>query len=245
MGEPYLSQAFIHLNEIAKRINNPSITIFATAFNPVTLKSQERLQAIDDLYLNNLEGIPTCWEGHRNFAEWLVNYKKPNVTVDLGTDWGFSALSFALPRIGHVYSIDNYIGDDFVGDESEKQKYEFVSNKRKRLLLEDNLTFVQGDFNEVAETWNKKIDILHIDGSHHYEDVKKDFNTWIQFLNEDGVILMHDTCVEEFNGNTNYGVKKFFEEIELPKCTFTHCFGLGVVSKNENLIQMIKQNFNL
>lgn len=244
MGEPYLSQAFIHLNEVAKGLHNPNITIFATGFNPLTLKSHERLQAIDDLYLYNLEGIPTCWHGHRSFAEWLVKYKNPQVIVDLGTDWGYSALSFSIQRIGHVYTIDNYIGDDFVGDQSEKQKYEFIMSKRKKLLLEDNLTLIQGDFNEVAKTWNQKIDILHIDGSHHYEDIKKDFETWIEFLKDDGVILMHDTCVEELYGN-HYGVKKFFDEINLPKCTFTHCFGLGVISKNKDLINLIQNNFDL
>lgn len=243
IGEPYLSQAFIHLNEIAKGLNNPSITIFATAFNPETIKSIERLRAIDDLYLTNLEGIPSCWEGHRNFAEWLVRYKNPEVIVDLGTDWGYSAFSFAMPRIGHIYSVDNYIGDDFVGDQSMNAKYEFVTTKKKKLLLDDNITFIEGDFNEVAKTWNKKIDILHIDGSHHYQDIKRDFETWSQFLNEDSVILMHNTCVEQYGENPDYGVKKFFDEITLPKFTFTHCFGLGVVCKNESILTEIKNNF--
>ena len=74
--------------------------------------------------------------------------------------------------------------------------------------------------------------------------MKKDFETWSKFVNGDGVILLHDTCIETNNGN-EYGVKKFFEEIDLPKVTFTHCYGLGVVSKNKQLIEMIKNTFNL
>jgi glycosyltransferase involved in cell wall biosynthesis len=50
IGEPYLSQAFIHLNEIAKGLNNPNITVFATGFNPNTLTSPERIKAISELY---------------------------------------------------------------------------------------------------------------------------------------------------------------------------------------------------
>ncbi|NBV28437.1 glycosyltransferase [bacterium] len=50
MGDPYLSQAFIHLNEISKGLNNPNITIFATGFNPETLESPERFSAIQYLY---------------------------------------------------------------------------------------------------------------------------------------------------------------------------------------------------
>ena len=245
MGEPYLSQAFTHLLEIGKLTQNPNIIVFASGFNSETLRLKERNDAIDKLFLNNLDDIPaTAWSGHRPFAEWLVKIMNPKVVVDLGVDWGYSTFSFALPRIGHIFGIDNFIGDSFVGTDSDKFKYHFVNMKREKLHLQDNITFIEDDFNEVAKTWDKSIDILHIDGSHHYEDVKKDFETWSKFVNDDGIILMHDTCVEIFDTN-EYGVKKFFEEIDLPKCTFTHSFGLGVVSKNEKLIEQIKTTFNL
>jgi FkbM family methyltransferase len=54
LGEPYLSQAFMHLNQISKIVNNPNITIFATGFNSETLQSPERYQAIDELYQSKL-----------------------------------------------------------------------------------------------------------------------------------------------------------------------------------------------
>jgi len=50
LGEPYLSQAFSYLFEISKKLNNPNITIFASGFNPDTLSSPERQQAIKQLY---------------------------------------------------------------------------------------------------------------------------------------------------------------------------------------------------
>lgn len=243
VGGDVMGKAFTHLLNIGKLTQNPNITVFASGFNPETLRLKERMDAIDKLFLTNLDDTPgTAWSGHRAFAEWLVKELNPNVIVDLGVDYGFSTFTFAIPRIGHVYGIDNFTGDTFVGTDENRLKYNFVTMKREKLHLQDNLTLIEGDFNEVAETWDKKIDILHIDGSHNYEDVKQDFETWSKFLNDDGVILMHDTCVEEFN-NKEYGVKRFFEEIELPKFTFTHCFGLGVVSKNQNLIDHIKENF--
>ena len=49
MGDPYLSQAFLHLNQVAKMLNNPNITIFATGFNSETLQSSERIDAIHKL----------------------------------------------------------------------------------------------------------------------------------------------------------------------------------------------------
>ena len=245
IGGNAMGKAFTHLLNIGKLTQNPNIIVFASGFSPETISSKERTAAIDKLFLTNLDDTPaTAWSGHRQFAEWLVSYMKPEVVVDLGVDHGYSSFSFALPRVGHVYGIDNFVGDDFIGTEDLGLKYDFVMMKREKLHLQDNLTFIKGDFNEVAQTWDKKIDILHIDGSHHYEDVKKDFETWSKFLNNDGVILLHDTCVETHNGN-EYGVKRFFEEINLPKVTFTHCYGLGVVSKNSQLIKTIKTQFNL
>ena len=244
MGEPYLSQAFSYLNELSKKINNPNITVFATAFNSETLRFPERHEAIDKLFLTNLYDIPsTCWTGHQGFAEWLVRHLKPKVIVDLGVDWGFSTFAFGMPRIGHVYGVDTFEGDKFTG-KTGGQNYDYVISKREKLFMKDNVTFIQGYFDDIAKTWDKKIDILHIDGDHSYDAVKNDFETWSQFVSEDGVILLHDTCVETINGN-EYGVKQFFEEIDLPKCTFTHTFGLGIISKNQKLIDLIQNNFDL
>jgi predicted O-methyltransferase YrrM len=245
IGGNAMGNAFTHLLKIGQLTQNPNIIVFASGFNPDTLKLKERTDAIDNLFLNNLDDIPlTAWLGHRNFAEWLVKFLNPKVIVDLGVDYGFSTFSFAIPRIGHVYGVDNFVGDDFVDRNFGDEKYNFVSMKREKLHLQDNITLIKGDFNEVSETWNKKIDILHIDGSHHYEDVKKDFETWSKFVSDNGIILMHDTVVEHYEGK-EYGVKKFFDELDMPKFTFTHSFGLGVVSKNEKLIEQIKATFNL
>jgi predicted O-methyltransferase YrrM len=245
VGGNSMGRAFTHLLNIGKLTQNPNIIIFASGFSSETLCLKERTDAIDKLFLTNLDDTPaTAWSGHRQFAEWLVSYMKPKVTVDLGVDHGYSTFSFALPRIGHVYGIDNFVGDDFIGKEDLGLKHSFVMMKREKLHLQDNLTFIKGDFNEVAQTWDKKIDILHIDGSHHYEDVKKDFETWSKFVNDDGAILLHDTCVETHDGK-KYGVKKFFEELDLPKVTFGHSYGLGVISKNKDLIETIKKEFNL
>jgi len=245
IGGNAMGNAFTHLLKIGQLTQNPNIIVFASGFNPETLRLKERTDAIDKLFLHNLDDTPaTAWSGHRNFAEWLVKFLNPKVVVDLGVDWGYSTFSFAIPRIGHVYGVDNFIGDDFVDRNSGDEKYNFVSMKREKLHLQDNITLIKGDFSEVAETWDKNIDILHIDGSHHYEDVKKDFETWSKFVSDDGVILMHDTAIDQYEGK-GYGVKKFFDELDMPKFTFTHSFGLGVVSKNPAVINEIKNNLGI
>lgn len=241
IGGDCMGKAFTHLLEIGKLVRNPNIIVFASGFASETLRLKERTDSIDKLFLNNLDDTPaTAWAGHRNFAEWLVRFVNPKVTVDLGVDYGYSTFCFALPRIGHVYGIDNFIGDDFIGKETSN-RLSYVMMKREKLHLQDNITIIESDFDEVAKTWDKKIDILHIDGSHHYEDVKKDFETWSKFLNDDAIILFHDTSIELYDGK-EYGVKKFFEEIDLPKFNIDHSFGLGVVCKNEVVLNHIKNN---
>lgn len=187
-------------------------------------------------YRTLLNGINTGWADHIDFAEWLVRKIEPKVIVDLGVDYGYSTFSFAFPKIGEVYGIDSFEGDPYSGI---RDTYDFVVNKKKELGL-DNITFVKGLVDDVVEKWEKPIDILHIDAFHTYEAVKNDFTKWSKFVDK-GVILLHDTLVED----APFGVKKFFGEITLPKTNFEFCNGLGVVSKNQKIIDEIKENFNL
>lgn len=183
------------------------------------------------------ELIVTAWRGHEDFATWLVQELKPEVVVDLGVDYGFSSFVFARAGAKMVYGIDSFEGDPQVGHRDTSID---VERKQKELGIE-NLTLIRGYFSEVAKTWDKPIDILHIDGRHRYEDVKEDFEIWSKFVRPGGVILLHDTAVIR----EPYGVHRYFKEITLPKTTFTHANGLGVVSSDQKLIDRIKSTFHI
>ena len=180
-----------------------------------------------------LATTPSAWSGHFDFSQWIIKEKSPEVIVELGVDYGFSSLAFTMPDVGHVYSIDC-----FAGMHEISQPEAYTRNLIQTFDIK-NITLIKDYFDNVAREWNKPIDILHIDGDHAYESVKKDFETWSKFVKDDGVILMHDTCVEYF------GVKDFFAEINLPKTNFPQSSGLGVVSKNVELIEKVKRTFNL
>jgi predicted O-methyltransferase YrrM len=45
---------------------------------------------------------------------------------------------------------------------------------------------------------NVKFDIIFIDGLHEYSQVKKDIKNSLIFLNDDGVIFLHDCMPERF-----------------------------------------------
>jgi SAM-dependent methyltransferase/predicted O-methyltransferase YrrM len=196
-----------------------------------TSYTRNRLDVLMEVGSKNLFN----WRDHRQFADWIIRRKQPTTTVDLGVDYGYSTFCFAIPEIGDVYGIDSFEGDICAG---ERDTYEYVTDKVKELEL-TNVSIIKGFFDDVAKTWNKPIDILHIDGLHTYEAVKNDFEKWVPFLKEDGIILMHDTMVDD----PKFGVSRFFKEINLPKTNFGHCNGLGVVSRDINLISEIKKNF--
>ncbi len=118
------------------------------------------------------------------------------------------------------------------------EDYQFVLDVKDKLKL-DNLEIIKGYFDEVAKEWDKEIDLLHIDGLHDYANCKNDCDTWSPFLKENGVIIFHDTI------SNPDGVGVFFSQLEVPKVNFTNSAGLGVASKNVDLIEEIREKFNV
>ena len=101
----------------------------------------------------------------------------------------------------------------------------------------ENVNIIHGYFDAVAQTWDKEIDILHIDGLHNYDAVKTDYLLWKKFVNLSGVIMLHDTCVP------GLGVRRLFDEITLPKINLANSHGLGVISADRELVQEIALTF--
>jgi len=181
-----------------------------------------------------LGNIQSAWKGHGNFATWLVTRLKPGVVVDLGIESGYSAFCFARSSIGQVFGIDSFEGDIHFG---RRDTFAEVRNSISQLGL-SNVTLVRGRSEEVAQIWDKEVGILHIDGCHTYADAKRNYESWSNFVVPDGIVLLHGTCV------ANYGVRRLFNEIKLPKTNFAIACGLGVISKNESLISEIAAIFS-
>ena len=184
-------------------------------------------------FLNNY--YSSAWSGHFKFAMWLVNKYKPKVIVELGVDYGHSTFALSSEGIGNVYGIDSFEGDNHAG---YRDTLKILKDTKKylldvNLLLKDNIYLIKGYFDDVYETFRNDIDILHIDGLHTYEAVSNDFNKWVTKTHDNSIILFHD--VISFKDS----VGKFFNEIDYPKTFFTHSAGLGIVSKNQDIIDNI------
>jgi hypothetical protein len=202
---------------------------------------KEYVLSLDSNNISEILGsIPSAWnippKSHNEFVIWLLNRINPQVTVELGVDWGYSSFLLALHSKGIVYGIDCF--DQSKHGMREDGDYQFVLDIKNKLKL-NNLEIIKGYFDDVAKTWNKKINLLHIDGLHDYENCKNDCDTWAPLLEEDGVILFHDTV------SNPGGVGLFFSQLEVPKVNFTNSSGLGVASNNIELIQEIEKKFNV
>ena len=185
-------------------------------------------------YIDYITKFPTAWRGHGEFAMNLVELLKPKTVVDLGVDYGFSTFCFAYPRIGEIYGIDWFKGDANAG---HRDTFDLVSKMYSALLAKAgimNIEFIKNDFDSVAKTWQKPIDILHIDGFHSYEAVSNDFEKWSKFCHEKSVILLHDTQSYPLT------VGRFFNELQGFKHEKLDWFGLGIYTQDEKTFKKVQ-----
>ena len=173
--------------------------------------------------------VDSTWKGHEYFAQWLVQELDPKVTVEIGTYKGFSAYWLAKNNNGTVYTIDI---EDYGAEENLSEL--------------DNVVFLTDGSEETVKIWTDKIDLLHIDGNHTTECVQHDLTQWLQRMNENGVVLMHDVF-------TNAWLQPFTEFMNirildqkganLRKRIFLNNEGLGILTFNDDLIMKIDEKY--
>lgn len=176
--------------------------------------------------------FPTsAWVTHASFAAWLMETVRPEVIVELGTHFGYSAfaLAEAAKRLGlatTISALDTWEGDDhagFYGDEV----FDYVDTVSREDYPE-SVQLLRGRFDQSRALFApSSVDILHIDGRHAYEDVYEDYSAWIDTVRDGGVVLFHDIA-EKDNG---FGVWRLWDEIASPGSSFAfeHGHGLGVL----------------
>jgi hypothetical protein len=205
-------------------------------FNP--LKSRLLFTPPQRLHLDS------AWNEHVPFAMVLIELQQPRAFVELGTHRGVSycACCQAVVVTGsktRCYAVDTWAGDahaGFYGQEvyenlkAHHQQYESFS-KLLRMTFDAAL----------REVPDRSVDLLHIDGLHTYEAVKRDYETWLPKLSERAIVLFHDTMVQE----RGFGVYKLWAELsrDLPHFNFEHSYGLGVLAVGKEQPEAVKQFF--
>jgi hypothetical protein len=184
------------------------------------------------------------WIGHIPFAFELIGRLRPRVVVELGTYSGssFAAFCQAVEAAGleaTCHGIDLWEGDIHMGrfDEElfrEIDGYLKANHPRTAALIRKDFNAAVHDFADGS------VDLLHIDGTHTFEAVSNDFNTWLPKMSDRSVVLFHDINVTVENVGQpalKFGVRRFFDGVKhaYPHFEFAHCYGLGVLVTGANV----------
>lgn len=171
--------------------------------------------------------VPTAWrEAAYAYRQHMGNLKQVHCIVEIGVDYGYSLFTLAkdYPN-ATVIGIDPY---------HEYGHWQDARNHVHRFLPDfKNVRLVEKRSEEFVLDWQKPdvycdIDVLHIDGDHSYEGVKRDYENWARFVRAGGVVLFHD--VEAFRDS----VGKFFHSLPEKKIVCDGC-NLGILFKDGDI----------
>lgn len=169
----------------------------------------------------------------------LARSIKPKVCVEIGSARGKSAcaVGLALRRNGggKLYAIDPHSPTNW-NDTSSVDSFAIINEHLQKSGAADFVEIVRKTSSEAAKGWDKKIDLIFIDGDHSYEGVKADWELFLPHLNEFGVVVFHDTLwdlrPDPKLARADMGVPRFVDELRAagyPVITIDQNFGVSMV----------------
>ena len=186
------------------------------------------------------------WASHRFFAYDLIRAFEPQNVVELGSHYGSSFFSFAqsvkdAQLSTKLYAVDTWKGDDYTARYGE-EVFNFFTTVYKKYYSKINIKLMRSTFDEARSNFaNESIDLLHIDGSHHYADIKHDFVSWLPKVRKSGIILLHDISDDKALGEI-MGSHIFWEELKEQysyTSEFLFSWGLGVLFLSKETYDLI------
>jgi O-antigen biosynthesis protein len=171
------------------------------------------------------------WTEHVPLAMLLIEILRPRLVVELGTQRGVSYFAFChaieqLKLATRCYAVDTWVGDAHAGHYKETVYQEVVQQHQR---YESFSKLLRMTFDEaLPQIPDGSVDLLHIDGLHFYDAVKKDYESWLPKLSDRGVILFHDTV----EMGRDFGVHQLWAELspKFPSFNMEHGHGLGVLA---------------
>ena len=164
------------------------------------------------------------WMGKED-CRALYDYAKniSGLILEIGSFMGISTKVLALSSSqSQVISIDPYFS---VHPSSGENDPEYVMERCIHEMFNFNWTLIRDKSQNAGKIWNRPIDFLHIDGDHHYEEVKQDIELFVPHVKKGCYVFFHDYVVKggkEPDGRDEYGIvqaidetKDYFDEIKV------------------------------
>ena len=168
-----------------------------------------------DEYERDLQG----WGGHPEYFKARIEETNPDIILEVGSWKGRSAISMAdicannslLSQRTEIVCIDTWLGaTEFWTDHSDEKRYkslglkngypsvyyQFLYNVYHEGHASRITPFPQTSINAARFLKKKEVqaDLIYLDGSHEYEDVKADLEAYWQLLRPGGVMFGDDYC---------------------------------------------------
>lgn len=185
-----------------------------------------------------------AWTNHLHFAYDLIAALRPRIFVELGTDRGESFFAFCQAveenEIGtRCFAVDTWKGDLHAGRYDDTTFTQVSEHRRAHYASFARL--LRGSFETVrAQFFNETVDLLHLDGLHSEEAVRRDLEDWLPKLRPGGILLMHDVRVRA----REFGVWKVWEEMQERGRHWTQALGPGLAvwqkPPNESLPPLVE-----
>ncbi len=128
----------------------------------------------------------------------IIRYKQPNTVFEIGTYMGETTLQIAANSRAKIYTLDlppvhnedvqHKIWDAELDVYPEQAGIRFIGSQyadKIHQLFGDSRTY---DFTP----FHGKVDLVLVDGCHHYEFVLRDSQNAIKMMTPDGIVMWHD-----------------------------------------------------
>src|SRR5215469_8568264 len=171
--------------------------------------------------------------GEREFralAMLLAGAPKDGVTVEIGSFKGKSTVGLATLSahygLGPVVSIDPHnapsVTDPMLG--AQTSSFDDFLSALRQAGVEHHVEVHRALSREVAQSWNRQIRFLWIDGDHTYAGAKLDFDLFSPYLVDGAIVALHDT-LHEFEGPIRVFVEQMLRSDKFGPAGLLHSIG--------------------
>lgn len=166
--------------------------------------------------------IPIIQKEVANFLDIMINIKRPENILELGTAIGYSSILMSKYSGGRAL---------IKTIERDKKMVDIARNNIASFGLEDKITVVEGDCLEVLENMEDQYDMIFIDaGKGHYNHF---LPHCIRLLKRDGIIIADNVLFRGMVASDELVTRR---KVTIVKRMRTY---LDEISKNEDLVTSV------